>query len=148
MEYVSIPWDNHRSGEPDEYEELTVNLALWFIHILAGNHPKVAWDYVDLASEKLTREYSVPILSPEIPHIEHSLEPPGELDQDPSQDPGSFSRKRRRAILDEDEIHYSFTENQLWANQVFIFRPHSGNVDRNLISSQHTVRRSGAHRLS
>jgi hypothetical protein len=53
MEYVSIPWSAH-SGEAGETDEKwTVNLVLWFLHILAGNDHEVDWDYGPLSSQKL-----------------------------------------------------------------------------------------------
>jgi hypothetical protein len=45
MEYASIPWENHNQGKPRAAEMWTVNLALWFIHVLAGHRYKVAWSY-------------------------------------------------------------------------------------------------------
>lgn len=41
LEYVSIPWENHHHRREDGQgqEKWTINLALWFVHILAGyNH--------------------------------------------------------------------------------------------------------------
>jgi hypothetical protein len=53
MEYVSIPWENYRKGNSDDYSALTVNLALWFVHILAGNAHEVNWSYPPLGNEQL-----------------------------------------------------------------------------------------------
>lgn len=53
IEYVDIPWDNHSNGSKDAVSAWTVNLALWFVHILAGNNFEVSWSYVDLTAETL-----------------------------------------------------------------------------------------------
>ncbi|KAH7234704.1 uncharacterized protein BKA55DRAFT_708579 [Fusarium redolens] len=53
MEYVSIPWKNYSQGQRPSLDAWTVNLALWFMHILAGNIFEVEWSYVDLTSEAL-----------------------------------------------------------------------------------------------
>lgn len=52
VEFVSIPWENkvyQTLGNPKPW---TVNLALWFVHILAGNHHKVKWDYPKLPDDQ------------------------------------------------------------------------------------------------
>jgi hypothetical protein len=53
MEYVSIPWQNH-SGDEHEGQQLTVNLGLFVVHILAGNSHRLNWHYPELAKEELT----------------------------------------------------------------------------------------------
>ncbi|KAH7133999.1 hypothetical protein EDB81DRAFT_802894 [Dactylonectria macrodidyma] len=53
MEYISIPWDNHSQGEVDGHDTWTVNLALWFVHVLAGNNYEAGWQYGRLEDEKL-----------------------------------------------------------------------------------------------
>ena len=123
MEYVSVPWDNHRSGDPEKYKDLTVNLALWFIHILAGNRHEISWDYDALTSKKLATElnasFAAPTISQVIPTqaiLAESLEKPVSWDLRP------FSRKRKRNEPHEDVIHYSFSESQQFATQVFVFR--------------------------
>ncbi|KAF2971390.1 hypothetical protein GQX73_g2189 [Xylaria multiplex] len=55
MEFVSIPWGNGCDDNHHDYKELTVNLALWFAHILAGNHYKLDWDYRKLHEEELVQ---------------------------------------------------------------------------------------------
>src|SRR3569833_1312213 len=57
MEYISIPWSNHRgNGSVEDYKDLTVNFALWVLHILAGNGHKIDWDYGPLKDERLRKE--------------------------------------------------------------------------------------------
>lgn len=56
MEYVSIPWDNTKTGKSNYSQGLTINLSLWFIHILAGNEHEVAWEYGELRNETLVRQ--------------------------------------------------------------------------------------------
>ncbi|KAF5723639.1 Aquaporin PIP-type [Fusarium mundagurra] len=53
MEYVSIPWKNYSQGQRRTLDVWTVNLALWFMHVLAGNNFEVEWSYVDLTAETL-----------------------------------------------------------------------------------------------
>lgn len=53
LEYVSIPWGNHHQGDLSKYRTLTVNLALWFVHILAGKNYQSDWIYEDLKDESL-----------------------------------------------------------------------------------------------
>ena len=45
MEYISVPWDNNNGGDATAYTDLTINLALWFLHVLAGNKHELAWTY-------------------------------------------------------------------------------------------------------
>ncbi len=45
MEYTSIPWANQAQTTNELPSEWTVNLALWFMHILAGNNFRVGWGY-------------------------------------------------------------------------------------------------------
>lgn len=56
LEYVSIPWENHHQGDVNKYRDLTINLALWFVHVLAGNNYQVDWNYGLLKDEGLARE--------------------------------------------------------------------------------------------
>lgn len=51
MEYYSIPWAEHRQDEGNSYRKLTVNLALWWVHVLAGNQYKAEWVYDELGTE-------------------------------------------------------------------------------------------------
>lgn len=55
MEFVSIPWENGCDDRHHSYKQLTVNLALWFTHILAGNHYKLDWKYRKLREEELVQ---------------------------------------------------------------------------------------------
>ncbi|KAL7629019.1 hypothetical protein AAE478_000537 [Parahypoxylon ruwenzoriense] len=65
MEYKSIPWSAHGDGkDPTYHKELTVNLTLWILHVLAGNNHKVGWDYLPLHKETLRkRDIPGPALS-------------------------------------------------------------------------------------
>ncbi|KAI0888815.1 uncharacterized protein GGS22DRAFT_152416 [Annulohypoxylon maeteangense] len=51
MEYKAISWDNHSTG--DDYKELTISLAVWFLCILAGQDHRPQWNYCALADETL-----------------------------------------------------------------------------------------------
>lgn len=44
MEYVAIPWQNH-SEDGSEPRQLTVNLGLFVVHVLAGNSHLLRWSY-------------------------------------------------------------------------------------------------------
>jgi hypothetical protein len=55
MEFVSIPWDNGCDDRHHDYQEWTVNLALWFTHILAGNNHQLDWEYLALWEEQLVQ---------------------------------------------------------------------------------------------
>ncbi|KAH8665242.1 hypothetical protein BGZ60DRAFT_432478 [Tricladium varicosporioides] len=118
MEYVSVPWDNHSSGDLDKYKNLTVNLALWFIHILAGNRHEISWDYGALTSEKPKPQPNLPATAPEPSQVASSLKRSNESQRDPlSRGLRSLSKKRKRRVLDEDAIHFSFSGDQEFAKQ-------------------------------
>ncbi|KAI1263806.1 hypothetical protein F5Y18DRAFT_392763 [Xylariaceae sp. FL1019] len=55
LEYVSIPWEAHRrEGEDlEDLNTMTMNLAIWFQHILAGNSHEIDWKYRPLSEETL-----------------------------------------------------------------------------------------------
>lgn len=53
MEYLHIPWANHRHGSAEQGGTWTINLALWYFHILAGNDYKIKWKYDALVDETL-----------------------------------------------------------------------------------------------
>jgi hypothetical protein len=47
-----VPWENGCDNHHHEYRQWTVNLALWFTHILAGNNHRLDWGYNRLCEEK------------------------------------------------------------------------------------------------
>ncbi|CAH0020882.1 unnamed protein product [Clonostachys rhizophaga] len=51
LEYASIPWEAHFEKMPEACDTWTINLALWFIHVLAGNEAGVNWTYPRLEIE-------------------------------------------------------------------------------------------------
>ncbi|KAH7321025.1 hypothetical protein B0I35DRAFT_204973 [Stachybotrys elegans] len=55
LEYVSIPWANHHTGSAQDLEEWTINLALWVLHILAGDSYEVDWKYKPFYKDKPTQ---------------------------------------------------------------------------------------------
>jgi hypothetical protein len=118
MEYVSVPWSNHSNGEPEGCKTLTVNLALWFVHILAGNHHEVDWDYPALQAEILVTEPCVPVSAPEMSSHGLDRQESNATQETPPQEFGSFSRKRRRSFDVKDVIHHSFSGSQPLATQV------------------------------
>jgi hypothetical protein len=104
MEYVSVPWKEDTNIE----NPLTFNLALWFVHILAGNHHEVGWDYSPLVSETLTTKICTALQSPATPESHRHPSSPNPVGALGSR---SISRKRRRSGA-ADAIHFSFTESQ------------------------------------
>ncbi|CAJ2506964.1 Uu.00g081500.m01.CDS01 [Anthostomella pinea] len=53
MEWKSIKWSEHRREElVEEYRELTMNLALWIMHVLAGNDCEIKRRYDPLSQEE------------------------------------------------------------------------------------------------
>ncbi|KAI1854063.1 hypothetical protein JX265_003613 [Neoarthrinium moseri] len=75
LEYVSIPWDNNNGGNPEDYKSLTVNLGLWFIHVLAGNHYRVGWEYPPLENEALLTKPPAATAEPVTPASEPRIQP-------------------------------------------------------------------------
>lgn len=73
MQYVCIPWSNdytnikHADNKPSTKQESknqgvekvtdiakwTINLALWYLHMMIGSNYKVKWRYENLTDEKL-----------------------------------------------------------------------------------------------
>jgi hypothetical protein len=102
MEYVSIPWEK---PAPDG---LTMNLALWFVHVLAGNGHAVDWDYDDLEDATLTAETCPGGSATESSEVGPAQEDMESLQSLPSSRSSSVSRKRGRGSEPEDEPTYSF----------------------------------------
>ncbi|EEU48709.1 uncharacterized protein NECHADRAFT_98887 [Fusarium vanettenii 77-13-4] len=110
LEYVSIPWANHYQGDIDSYKDLTVNLAMWFVHVLAGNQYWVDWKYCPLTEEepkagRLSEATTEPSFeSRESEDESDSSETTAPLGYTPvSVKDGEFS-------VGEDAIHWSFSE--------------------------------------
>lgn len=123
MEYVSIPWENHNNDDPDNYADWTVNLALWFVHILAGNAHEVNWSYPDsLWQEQLATESGVCTArsAPEDAEPKPARKEPEPPQERRSSRPSFHSRKRRRDSAVSDVPHYSFSISQSFATQVFL----------------------------
>lgn len=61
MEYISIPWTNYRENEDvHNVEDWTVNLALFFMLVLAGNKHECDWKYGELKDEELKMCHQTP----------------------------------------------------------------------------------------
>ncbi|KAK8000112.1 hypothetical protein PG990_012712 [Apiospora arundinis] len=98
MEYVSVPWERHLPRDDGESQELTMNLALWFIHTLAGNSHRVDWGYPPLLDEELTQlpcSHGNAGLEMPVPHSPITRASPEESRQQSTPSP-SLSRKRAR----------------------------------------------------
>ncbi|KAM0440766.1 hypothetical protein ACHAPT_000067 [Fusarium lateritium] len=111
LEYVSIPWTNHHQGDFNNYKGLTVNLAMWFVHILAGNRYWVDWRYCPLTAEEQRAGRL----------FEATTEPSFEVrdsddeESDSSETTAPFgytpvSMKDGEVSVGEDAIHFSFSE--------------------------------------
>jgi hypothetical protein len=99
MEYRSIPWDNHgEDGDPKSVKDWTINLALWFVHVLAGNNHEVTWKYNHLKKEML--KVSLPS-TPDINLQAIESEDEEAESQNISSQPPSGGRKRRRSNGDD-----------------------------------------------
>ena len=103
MEYMSVPWK-----ESDKHNSLTFNLALWFVHILAGNRYEVDWDYSPLKSEELATKICTAFQAPVTPESQRRPSGSNRLGEYPAL---NMSRKRRRSDA-ADAINFSFTESQ------------------------------------
>lgn len=108
VECASIPWERHRKDNDEEWlrdPQLTVNLALWFVHVLAGNDYKLDKDYRPLNQEEI-REHGCNF---EIKAPVAETKPPGDMQR--------TDRKRKRGTVEPDNVgdggaEYSFTESQ------------------------------------
>lgn len=124
MEYVAIPWQNH-SGNGREPRQLTVNLALFVAHILAGNSHCLAWSYPELAEEELTLLPCRHNESDKVPKTTIHKSSRKNLNRSFSstqQDAeASSSNKRKRAEDPDDEFAFSFTESFQLPSQVSTF---------------------------
>lgn len=120
LEYVSIPWDNHHKGSLDEHRDLTVNLALWFVHILAGNHYKVDWDYGPLKAEGLLCQPPEESIEGEIEDVlsnfgsetSRNVTPRGpRFATDDMYQSLWKEEEEGKEEEDGDDVHFSFSEN-------------------------------------
>lgn len=119
MEYVSIPWENHSSGDLDNYRELTVNLALWFVHVLAGNSHQVDWKYCLLQNERVIHDMDTSVGSLKDADRDESEEGV----PDPSETPDTSSPPRTphpplKRKWEDDPITMSFDASRSFNIQV------------------------------
>ncbi|KAF4967673.1 hypothetical protein FSARC_4808 [Fusarium sarcochroum] len=129
MEYISIPWDNHNRNHKDRLDTWTINLALWFVHILAGNNFEARWTYDSLIDEPLTvstplEDRARPIVTPPISEADQVERQEDDLEENVSvasqesdaTNPFISPTTKRKRHLDEDEeegIYLSFSKRQL-----------------------------------
>ncbi|KAF4981718.1 hypothetical protein FZEAL_2520 [Fusarium zealandicum] len=125
MEYISIPWTNHRQGDMDSHGTWTINLALWFMHILVGNNYEACWQYDCLKDETLAAldssalavEPAPPVVGgDEVEKAEDDNED-NSVDSDDSDRTVPFEddifsplRKRKRDAEADDGFNLSFTK--------------------------------------
>ena len=114
MEYISVPWDNNNGGDATAYTDLTINLALWFLHVLAGNRHELAWTYGPLTSEVLaTPPYRTPARTPASRDSHEGL-------IGSEQNPTSLKRRRE---YEEDAINYSFSKKHSFTMVLSLVQP-------------------------
>ncbi|KAI0423512.1 hypothetical protein F5Y09DRAFT_228945 [Xylaria sp. FL1042] len=104
MEYASIPWRHGTDENNDKYNKLTVNLALWVLHVLAGNNHKILQNYPELRTEKL----SPPVCRPE--KTQQKSHPKRPRESEGSHSPKSSSGKRQKVHVSHDRIYLSFAD--------------------------------------
>ena len=134
VEYICIPWQNHCAGNLDDYESWTVNLALWFVHILAGNAHEIDRDYIPLRDEVL-RTQSLTASAP-TPAVNPS-ETAGTLNSNvdlagPVQLNGSFSSlgKRKRDTSDGNDTDQNDESTDTSGDEIADGVHHSFNAER------------------
>lgn len=137
MEYISIPWSNHcPPDDTDGPEHWTVNLALWFVHVLAGNNFEVDWRYDPLRDEDVITSSPSETsndLAPndpkdsgnEVPKLEEAIEQGDEDDNEENESsddesvesddtepagPTPRTPKRKRELDVEDGYNLSFSK--------------------------------------
>ncbi|PVH98883.1 hypothetical protein DM02DRAFT_729598 [Periconia macrospinosa] len=69
LEWVSVPWCNGRTADGHEVEDgngMSVNTALWCLHLLAFADNSIKWTYESLAETDVTEEYLSSFTSPQI----------------------------------------------------------------------------------
>ncbi|KFA70789.1 hypothetical protein S40288_09557 [Stachybotrys chartarum IBT 40288] len=119
MEYHTIPWSNHYKDDSSSCKSWTVNLALWFLHILAGNQYKVWWKYDELVGETIAPQLDVGVSASDVVPVQehHDTEDPTSRSQSPRSEAtvaldDSVGKKRRwDAVESEDDpIHSSFSK--------------------------------------
>ena len=69
LEYKAISWDQHRHD--DHYYELSINLSLCFLHLLAAVNGKLDMEYDLLNEEKLPPQRKTALASPGSIVFEH-----------------------------------------------------------------------------
>ncbi|KAI3321481.1 hypothetical protein HD806DRAFT_502679 [Xylariaceae sp. AK1471] len=104
MEYVSVPWKHGTDEHTDKYDKLTVNLALWVLHILAGNHHKILKEYPELRTEKLVPPINQPETFERESHRKRPIEPEESWPRKPC------PQKRSKIDAPQDRIYLSFSE--------------------------------------
>jgi hypothetical protein len=117
LEYASIPWAKHRTEDDLEYRDWTVNLALWFVHILAGNSHQVGWSYGPLIAEKLrtpiagvSSSHQVDIREESAHEIHMSTDRRSGIPSDMFKENTKDKGNKRGRVETEDYIHPSFNE--------------------------------------
>ncbi|KAK7418165.1 hypothetical protein QQX98_004140 [Neonectria punicea] len=120
MEYISIPWESHRRADVESHDSWTINLALWFVHILAGNNYEAAWEYGPLKDEDLVASGTTDELTcqadDEPTEGDEGLSDSGESDRTLPFDKSLFTslkkRKRNSDVEADQGFNLSFTKRQ------------------------------------
>jgi hypothetical protein len=103
MEYVSIPGKHGTDENTNKYDKLTVNLALWVLHILAGNHYKILREYPELPAKKLLPPIKQSNDFQQESHRKRPIEPEGLSPRKP------YPQKRSKTDSSQDPIYLSYS---------------------------------------
>jgi hypothetical protein len=109
MEWVSVPWETHRKSENENFRLLTVNLALWLLHILAGNSYDVDWNYPPLREQHL--------ISHTRPATEHTQQPYSVYFKEVERDSGYVSGSRAASFESHSASNHRATTQPSARNQ-------------------------------
>ena len=161
IEYVSIRWADHWNPAIQREEKLTVNLAMWYMHILAGNGHRAYWSPEGLESERL----SSCVLSPNSdeerrsslardPPNQNSNPQPSSSSKLPSQDrDANLSRVERRLLTDSNSqpMHEELSHDKAQPKSKYNLRPRSGasgEGDSNRTLSSESLRTNRRRRVN
>ncbi|KAL9063341.1 MAG: hypothetical protein Q9157_008290 [Trypethelium eluteriae] len=103
VEWQFIPWKHDNKNDV-----LTVNLALWVLHLLAANNGLLDWEYASLKEERLLNE---PSLQPQLHYDETSRTPALQPESQQSVQPTtSFEESQSHADSQQNSRTYSSPE--------------------------------------
>lgn len=99
LQYVSIPWSEYSRNKAEVPNNWTINLALWFMHILAGGESAVDWDYAPLVPDRVEPQAIEQGIDIESPKEFDDADDTASLESNVGQ-----GKRKRTLIGDSDEI--------------------------------------------